>query len=134
MDLQYTDRDVGHLLGVWFVIVGLLALSTTRSTYTPVVGPLVDPAVFCGLLGLVVLGAVSSRYADVALGAPMSVCGGLVVWSTCQRFLIEALPLTGRAFLMTTGLVVFGGLFVREGLMIARGRRHCGRGSHSSTG
>jgi len=125
VDLQYSDRDVGHLLGVWFVIVGLLALSTTRSTYTPVVGPLVDPALFSGLLGLVVLGAASSRYRDLALGVPMSVCGGLVVWSTCHRFLVESSPLTGRTLLIATGLVVFGGLFVREGLVIARGRRHC---------
>jgi len=125
VDPQYSDRDVGHLLGVWFVIVGLLALSTTRSTYSPVVGPLVDPAVFCGLLGLVVLGAARSRYSDLALGAPMSVCGGLVVWSTWQRFLLESSPLTGRTLLVATGLVVFGGLFVREGLAIARGRRHC---------
>jgi hypothetical protein len=134
VDPQYSDRDVGHLLGVWFVIVGLLALSTTRSTYTPVVGSVVDQAVFCGLLGLLVLGAARSRYADVALGAPMSVCGGLVVWSACQRFLFEALPLTGRTLLVTTGLVVFGGLFVREGLVIARGRRHRGRRSHSPIG
>lgn len=134
MDLQYTDRDVGHLLGVWFVIVGLLAVSTTQSTYTPVVGPLVDPAVFCGLLVLVVIGAASSRYSDVALGAPMTVCGGLVVWSTGHTLLVESLPLTGRAVLAAAGLVVFGGLFVREGLVIARGRRHRGQQSHSSTG
>ncbi|MFD1641543.1 hypothetical protein [Halohasta litorea] len=124
MDLQYSDRDVGHLLGVWLVIVGLLALSTTRPSYTPVVGPLADPAVFCSLLGLLVVGAARSRYCDLALGAPMSVCGGLVVWSACQQFLVETLPLTGRRLLIALGLVVFGGLFVREGVVIARGRRH----------
>ena len=124
MDLQYSDRDIGHLLGVWFVIVGLLALSTTRSTYSPVVGPIVDPAVFCGLLGLVVFGAARSRYSDLALGAPMSVCGGLVVWSACRRFLLESPLPSGRTILLAIGLVVVGSLFVREGVVIARGRRH----------
>lgn len=126
MVLQYSDRDVGHLLGSWFVIVGVLAVSTTRSTYSPILAPGVDPAVFSGLLGLVVLGAARSRYRDLALGVPMSVCGGLVVWSTCQRLLAGAVPATGRTFLITAGLVVFGSLFLREGVVIARGRRRCG--------
>ena len=126
MALQYTDRDVGHLLGAWFVIVGLLALSTMRPTYSPILAPVVDPAVFCGLLGLVALGAASSRYCDLALGVPMSVCGGLVVWSTGRTLIAESLPLTGRTVLLATVLVVVGGLFVREGLVIARGRRHHG--------
>ena len=125
MHLQYSDRDVGHLLGVWFVIVGLLALSTTRSTYSPLVGPVVDPMVFTGLLGLVALGAASSRYCDLALGVPMSVCGGLVVWSTGRTLLVESPPLRGLTVLTAIVLVVAGGLFVREGLVIARGRRHC---------
>lgn len=126
MVLQYSDRDVGHLLGTWFVIVGWLAVSTTRPTYRPVLAPLVDPVVFCGLLGLVVLGAASRRYCDLALGVPMSVCGGLVVWSTCRRLLTGSIPTTGRTLLIATGVVVFGSLFVREGAVIARGRRHCG--------
>jgi len=124
--LQYSDRDVGHLLGAWFVIVAWLALSTTRSTYSPILAPLVDPAVFCGLLGLVVLGAASSRYRDLALGVPMSVCGGLVVWSTCRTLLVGSVPITGRTAFVAAGIAVFGALFVREGLMIARGRRRCG--------
>ena len=126
MVLQYSDRDVGHLLGTWFVIVGLLAVSTTRPSYSPILAPLVDPAVFCGLLGLVVLGATSSRYCDLALGVPMSVCGGLVVWSTGRRLLAESALVTGRTVLTAIGLVVVGGLFVREGVVIARGRRHRG--------
>ena len=126
MALQYTDRDVGHLLGAWFVIVGLLAVSTTRSTYNPILAPGVDPAVFGGLVGLVVLGAASSRYRDLALGVPMSVCGGLVVWSTCRTLLAGSAPATGSTALTAAGLVVVGGLFVREGVVIARGRRHRG--------
>lgn len=126
MSLQYTDRDVGHLLGAWFVIVGWLALSTTRSTYSPVLAPVVDPAVFGGLLGLVALGAASSRYRDLALGVPMSVCGGLVVWSTGRHLFAGVASITGRTVLIATGLAIVGGLFVREGVVIARGRRRRG--------
>jgi len=124
--LQYSDRDVGHLLGAWFVLVGLLALSTVRPTYSPILAAGVDPALFVGLLALVVLGAASGRYCDLALGVPMSVCGGLVVWSTGRRLVGGAVPVTGRTLLLAAGLVVLGSLFVREGVVIARGRRHCG--------
>jgi len=124
--LQYADRDVGHLLGAWFVLVGLLLVSTARPTYSPILAAGVDPALFCGLLGLVALGAASSRYCDLALGVPMSVCGGLVVWSTCRRLLGGAVPVTGRTLFFAATLVVLGSLFVREGVVIARGRRHCG--------
>jgi len=124
--LQYSDRDVGHLLGAWFVLVGLLVLSTTRPTYSPILAPGVDPVLFSGLLGLVALGVVSARFRDLALGAPMSVCGGLVVWSTGRRLLAGAAPATGRTLLLAAALVVVGSLFAREGLLIARGRRHRG--------
>ncbi|MFO7833988.1 MAG: hypothetical protein R6V31_08030 [Halohasta sp.] len=126
MALQYSDRDVGHLLGAWFVFVGLLAVSTVRPTYSPILAAGIDPALFVGLLALVVLGAASSRYCDLALGIPMSVCGGLVVWSTGRRLLAGSVPVSGRTLLLAAGLVVLGSLFVREGLLIARGRRHCG--------
>ncbi|WP_253738676.1 hypothetical protein [Halohasta salina] len=126
MALQYTDRDVGHLLGAWFVLVGLLAVSTARPSYSPILAAGVDSALFIGLLALVVGGAASSRYCDLVLGVPMSVCGGLVVWSTCRRLLDGAVPVTERSLLLAAGLVVLGSLFVREGVLIARGRRHCG--------
>ena len=106
---------VNGLAGFGFAVVGTMALATV-----------VDPALFVGLLALVVLGAASSRYCDLALGVPMSVCGGLVVWSTARRLLGGAVPVTGRTLLLAAGLVVLGSLFVREGVVIARGRRHCG--------
>lgn len=127
MDLQYNDRDVGYLLGVWLVALGFLAVSTTRPDYSPVVGPIGDPAIFAGLCGLVLIGAAIARLQDLALGVPMGVCGGLVVWTVGRTLAIESPPLTGSTGILAGGLLVLGGLFVREGVVIARGWRHHGR-------
>lgn len=124
MDLQYTDREAGPLLGVWLVALGLLALSTIRPAYSPVVGPIGDTAIFAGLCGLVVLGAATARLRDVALGVPMSVCGGLVVWSVGRTLTSQSTALSGSTVVLAAGLIALGGLFVREGLLIAQGRRH----------
>jgi len=124
VDLQYSDREAGYLLGVWLVAIGLLALSTIRPAYSPVVGPVGDTAIFVGLCGLVVVGAATARYRDVALGAPMSVCGGLVVWSVSQTVISQSTVLTDSTVILASGLLALGGLFIREGLLIARGRRH----------
>lgn len=124
VDLQYSDRDAGYLHGVWFVALGLLLVSTTRPGYSPFVGSISDTVIFAGLCGLVVLGAATVRYRHAALGVPMSVCGGLVVLSVVRTLTSASTPLTGGTFVLAGGLLAFGGLFVREGLVIARGRRH----------
>lgn len=134
MDLTYSDREAGNLLGVWLVALGLLALSTTRPTYTPVVHPTGDFALFGGLVGLVGLGVVVSRYRDIALGVPMAVCGGLVIWIVLRTVGTAAVPLGIQTALAALGLLGLGGLFVREGVVIARGRRRQSRQSHPSTG
>jgi hypothetical protein len=126
VDLQYDDRDVGYLLGVWLVLLALLAVSTVRSDYSPVVSSVGDPGIFVGLLGLVIVGATTAEYQDIALGVPMSVCGGLVVWSVVQTVVTDSLPLADGTILLAVGLVLLGGLFVREGTVIAQGRRHRG--------
>lgn len=131
--LKDSDREAGHLLGVWLVALGVLALSTARPAYSPLLHPLGDPFVFIGLFGLVVLGAASSRFRDMAVGMPMSVCGGLVVCSVTRSLLTESVALTGRTALTAGGLVVLGGLFAREGVVIARGRRHRARDSSPPT-
>lgn len=133
MDLQYDDRDVGYLLGVWLVVLALLAVSTVRSGYTPVVSPTGDPGIFCGLLGLVVVGTVTARYQDIALGVPMSVCGGLVVWSVVHTVVTTPPARTPETILVAVGVVLLGGLFVREGAIIAQGRRHRKRQSPPRT-
>ena len=130
MDLSYDDREAGHLLGVWAVALGLLVLSTTRPAYSPVVGQLADRLVFGGLVVLVGLGATTSRYRDVALGAPMAVCGGLVVVLVMRSLLGGSVAIDVQTATAALGLVGVGGLFVREGLVIARGRRH--RAEHST--
>lgn len=133
MDLQYDDRDIGHLLGVWLVVFVSLALSTVRSGYSPVVSPGGDLGIFLGLCGLVVLGTVTARYQDVALGVPMSVCGGLVVWSVVQTVVTNPPAFTSGTVPVAVGVVLLGGLFVREGAVIAQGRRHRGGQSPPQT-
>ena len=134
MDLQYSDRDVGYLLGVWFVALGFLTLSTTRPDYSPFVGPVGDPTIFGSLSGLILIGMVVARYRDVALGAPVAVCGGLVVWSVLQTLATGPSLVGARTVSVAGGLVLIGGLCVREGLLIARGRRHHGRHPDSGDG
>lgn len=133
MDLQYDDQDVGHLLGAWTVAIGFLALSTTRPGYSPVVYPGGDSLLYGGLLGVVGLGAASSRFRHLAVGVPMSVCGGLVVLTVARRLLTDPGLLTGQTLLTAAGVISLGGLFVREGTVIARGRRHRGCDSDPPT-
>ncbi|ATW89447.1 hypothetical protein halTADL_2731 [Halohasta litchfieldiae] len=124
VDLQYSDRDAGYLHGVWFVALGLLLVSTTRPAYSPFVGSVSDTVIFAGLCGLVLVGAATVRFRHAALGVPMSVCGGLVVWSVVQTLASESTVLTGGTLVLAGGVLALGGLFVHEGLLIARGRRH----------
>jgi len=134
VDLSYDDREAGHLLGVWAVALGLLALSTTRPTYSPVVGQLADRLVFGGLVVGVGLGATTSQYRDAALGVPMAVCGGLVIWVVAQSLVDGSVTVDPQATVAALGFVGLGGLFVREGILIARGRRHRAAPSQPSTG
>jgi len=124
VDLTYDDREAGHLLGVWLVALGALMLSTTRPSYSPVVHGVADSALFVGLLALVGLGAVHSQYRDLAVGVPMAVCGGLVVLIVSQSLLFDLVAVDARTIVTALGLIALGSLFVREGLVIARGRRH----------
>jgi len=124
VDLTYDDREAGHLLGVWIVALCGLLLSTTRLGYSPVVGNVADSAVFIGLLVLVGLGAVYSRYRDLGVGVPMAVCGSLVVWVVGQSLFFGPASFDARTVCTALGLAGLGGLFVREGVLIARGRRH----------
>ena len=133
MDLQYSSEDAGHLLGVWLGSLGFLALSTMRSGYSPILHPQGDRLLFVGLIGLVGLGAASSQLRDIALGVPMSVCGGLVVWIVLRQLLAGSVALTGHTVLTASGLVALGGLFVREGGLIATGRRYGARDSYPRT-
>jgi hypothetical protein len=114
VDLQYSDRDAGYLHGVWFVAFGFLLVSTTRPAYSPFVGPLSDTVIFAGLCGLVVLGAATVRLRHAALGVPMSVCGGLVVWSVVRTLASESTALTGGTAILAGGLLGLGGLFVAK--------------------
>lgn len=134
VDLSYDDREAGHLLGAWAVALGLLVLSTTRPAYSPVVGQLVDRLVFGCLVVFVGIGATTSRYRDVALGVPMAVCGGLVVWVVIQAFVDGSVAVDSQTTVAAVGLVGLGGLFVREGILIARGRRHRAERSNPPTG
>lgn len=134
MDLSYDDREAGHLLGVWAVALGLLALSTTRPAYSPVVGQLTDRLIFGFLVVFVGFGTVVDRYRDAALGVPMAVCGGLVVWVVVRSLVDGSVTLNVPTASVVVGLVGGGGLFVREGVLIARGRRHRAEQSRPSTG
>ena len=134
MDLTYDDREAGHLLGVWAVALGLLAMSTARPSYSPVVGQLADRLVFGGLVVFVVVGTVVARYRDAALGVPMAVCGGLVVWGVVRSLVSGSVVLDAPTASVALGLVGVGGLFVREGVLIARGRRHRAESSTPPTG
>ena len=133
MDLSYDDREAGHLLGVWFVALGLLALSTVRPGYSPVFHPVFDRVVFGSLVVGVGVGAIVSRYRDLALGVPMAVCGGLVVVIVIQSLLFGSVDGAARTLLAAVGLCSVGVLFVREGFVIARGRRHRARQPQPST-
>jgi len=124
VDLAYNDREAGHLLGVWFVAVGLLALLTTRPAYSSVLHPVADRLVFSGLVVCIGIGAVVERYRDPALGVPMVVCGGLVIVICIRSLLVGSVPIDAHGLLTGVGVCGLGGLFVREGLLIARGRRH----------
>ncbi len=134
MDLSYDDREAGHLLGIWIVALGLLVLSTTRPAYSPVVGQLADRLVFGGLIVLVGLGATTSRCRDAALGVPMAVCGGLVVFIVMRSLLGGSVAVSPQTAAAALGLVGVGGLCVREGVLIARGRRHRTEPSQPSPG
>ncbi len=134
MDLSYDDREAGHLLGVWAVAFGLLVLSTTRPAYSPIVGHIVDQLVFGGLVVLVAVGTVVARYRDAALGVPMAVCGGLVVWVVVRSLVESSVSAGPRTTIAALGFVSLGGLFVREGMLIARGRRHRAEHSKPPTG
>ena len=134
MDLTYDDRDAGHLLGVWTVAFGLLVVSTMRPVYSPVVGQLVDRFVFGLLLVFVGVGTVVARYRDAALGVPMAVCGGLVVWVVVRSVVVGSVTVDPRTTIAAVGFLVIGGLFVREGVLIARGRRHRAEQSQPPTG
>ncbi len=133
MDLSYDDREAGHLLGVWGVGCGLLVALTMRPAYSPVVSQLADRLVFGCLVVLVGVGVVVGRYRDVALGVPMAVCGGLVVW-VVGRSLVVGWVAEPQTVITALGLSGIGGLFVREGLLIARGRRHRAMPSQPSSG
>ncbi len=134
MDLTYDDRDAGHLLGVWTVAFGLLVVSTMRPAYSPVVGQLADRFVFGLLLVFVGVGTVVARYRDAALGVPMAVCGGLVVWVVVRSLLDGSVAVDPPTTIAALGFVGLGGLFVREGVLIARGRRHRSEHSKPPTG
>jgi len=134
VDLSYDDREAGHLLGVWAVALGLLVVSTTRPAYSPVVGQLADRIVFGSLVVGVAFGTTTSQYRDAALGVPMAVCGGLVVWVVAQSLVFGSVAVDPQTTVAALGFVGLGGLFVREGILIARGRRHRAEDSRPSTG
>ena len=134
MDLTYDDPEAGQLLGVWAVAFGLLVLSTARPTSSPMVGPLADRLVFGGLVVFVGFGTVVSRYRDAALGVSMAVCGGLVVCLVLRLLPVGSVAVDPPTASTALGLVGVGGLFVREGVLIARGRRHRAEHSKPPTG